>query len=243
MASDIIKKMKIILLILILIIIIFSIKNIVLIKDLIISKEYRKIYKAVIAEEADIIARLESYIINEKNKYLLSKAYVLLMYVKLHSGLDVLDEIEKINYNDIFLKNGKYNKKFVNLNSDMFIWTLASMPLLYKQGHLPPIQVKIIDLEDRLNNHIEYKVFKACNAMLSNNSDGYQFLYDLVNGDYASLDYDKKLIGATKRVALAYLGSLKKENNIEYADELKYFSTTMIGRKLLTDLEIFEIYK
>ena len=70
-----------------------------------------------------------------------------------------------------------------------------------------------------------------------------KFLNELVNGEYSGLEYDKQLIAVTKRIALAYIASLNKEKNIEYADELKILSESMLGRNLLTDLDIYEIYK
>lgn len=228
---------------LIIIIIIFGTKNVFLIKDLFNSKEYKKIYEAIINKEPEIDSRINEYLSKETNLYLKSKTNVLLMYYYLQNDINSKDTIEKIDYQKIFLREGKYKKDFAIYNSDMFIWSLCCLPRLKKESNLSVLKNKMDFLQDKLSNHIEYKVFNAAIALLDNNQDDSKFLYDLVNGEYNDLDYDKHLIGVTKRIALAYIASLNKEKNIEYADELKILSGTFLGKNLLTDLEIYEVYK
>ena len=165
------------------------------------------------------------------------------MHQKLIKDEDVSQIIDKIDYSDIFLEKGKYNTNFANLNSDMFIWTLCCLPRLKKVDLLPSIKEKMNVLQDKLSNHVEYKVFNSACAILERNMEESKFLNELVNGEYSGLEYDKQLIAVTKRIALAYIASLNKEKNIEYADELKILSESMLGRNLLTDLEIYEVYK
>lgn len=228
---------------LILIIIVFVVRNIVLLRDLAISKKYNKIYKAVVNKDPDIINKIEEYLKTEKNEYLITKTNVLLMYQKLLNGEDVSNIVSRLDYTKIFLRKGKYEKDFVNLNSDMFIWAICCLPRLRKGDILPLIKDKVSVLEDKLSKHIEYKVFFAACAVLERNTEESKFLDKLVNGEYSGLEYDKHLIAVTKRIALAYIASLNKEKNIEYADELKILSESMLGRNLLTDLEIYEVYK
>lgn len=228
---------------LVVVIVVFTFRNIVLIKDLVTSKGYKKIYNGVIKKEPDIINKIEEYLKKEKNKYLVSKTNILLMHQKLLNDEDVSEIIEKIDYSVIFLKNGKYNSHFVNLNSDMLIWTLCCLPRLKKANQLNLIKEKVNVLSDKLSNHVEYKVFIGACAVLERNIEETKFLNDLVNGEYSGLSYDKYLIAVTKRIALAYIASLSKEKNIEYADELKILSESMLGRYLTTDLDIYELYK
>lgn len=235
--------MEIILLSLIAVTIIVCVKNVVLIRDLIISKNYKKIYTAVLSNDSEAINRIKEFLTTEKNPYLIAKANVLLMYLSLINNEDVEEIINNINYENIFLQNGKYKKNHVNLNSDMMIWTLASMPRLKKINKLDVIKEKMDKLEDKLSNHVEYKVFKAVYSLLNGNEEESKFLDDLINGEYSGVEYDKQLIGVTKRISLAYIASKNKEMNFEYTDELKILAGTMIGRNLLTDLEIYEIYK
>lgn len=228
----------------IIILLIFTTRNFLLLRDLRGSKGYRNIYQAVIHKETDVINKLEEYIKEEKNDYLLNKAYVLLMYVKLPNNDDVGEVIEKIDYTKIFLKNGKYNKQFVNINSDMIIWTLCCFPRLKKIKKLSLIKEKFDTLQDQLSNHVEYRVFNGAYAVMNNNIEESKFLNELVNGEYSGLDYDKQLIAVTKRIALAYIACQSKEKkNIEYADELKTLSNSMLGKSLLMDLDIYEVYK
>lgn len=235
--------MAIIILGLIAIIIIFTVRNIVLIKDLMISKDYKKIYKSVVENDPESINKINEYLKSEKNHYLLAKANILLMYLKLQKRIEVGYEVHNICFEDVFLKNGKYNASFVNLNSDMMIWTLCSLPRLNEVGQLYQVKEKLLKLKDSLDNHIEYKVFFGTFSILTKDEENAKFLYDLVNGDYSGFQYDKQLIAVTKRIALAYIASQSKEKNIEYADELNILSKTMIGRNLLTDLGIYEVYK
>lgn len=235
--------MGIIFLGLIIIIIVFTFRNIVLIRDLAISKEYKKIYKSVVESDPEAITKINEYLKNESNEYLLSKTNVLLMYLKLQKRLEVGYEVHNIKFEDIFLNKGKYSTDFVNLNSDMMIWTVCCLPRLNGVGQLYQVKEKLLKLNDTLANHIEYRVFCGAFAVLTGDEEGSKFLYDLVNGDYPKLNYDKQLISVTKRIALAYIASKNKEKNIEYADELNILSKTMIGRNILTDLGIYEIYK
>ncbi len=235
--------MNTILLILVFVVIIVLCKDFFLIRDLIISKKYKKIYAVVLKQNEGAAGVVKDYMEEEKNPYLKAKANLLLMHLNLLDNVDDVDVINNIDFEAIFLDKGKYKKNFVNLNSDMMIWTLASMSRLKKQGHLDIIKEKMDKLDSTLSKHVEYNVFKAVYALLNGNEDESKFLYELVSGNYSGLTYDTQLIGVTKRIALAYIASLNKEINFEYTDELKTFAATMIGRNLLTDLEIYEIYK
>lgn len=235
--------MNTILLILVFVVIIVLCKDFFLIKDLIISKKYKKIYAVVLKQDEGAAGVVKDYMEEEKNPYLKAKANLLLMHLNLLNNVDDVEVINKIDFETIFLDKGRYKKNFANLNSDMMIWTLASMSRLKKQEHLDIIKEKMDKLDSKLSKHVEYNVFKAVYALLNNNEEESKFLNELVNGSYAGLTYDVQLIGVTKRIALAYIASLNKERNFEYTDELKTFAATMIGRNLLTDLEIYEIYK
>lgn len=232
-----------ILLVLLIFVIVFLIKNIILIRDLVISKNYKKIYKGILERDPDIINKTEEYLKTEKNEYLIYKTYILLMYLYLQNDIDPKEMIEKIDFGKVMLKNGKYNTQYANLNSDMIIWTLCSLYRLKNKGYLDTIKEKMDKLKDYFDNHIEYKVFYGAYALLNNDTENSKFLNDLVNGDYPKLNYDKQLIGVTKRIALAYIASLNKEKNIEYVDELKILAGSMLGKNLLIDLDIYEIYK
>lgn len=235
--------MNTILLILVFVVIIVLCKDFFLIRDLIISKKYKKIYAVVLKQNEGAAGVVKDYMEEEKNPYLKAKANLLLMHLNLLDNVDDVDVINNIDFEAIFLDKGKYKKNFVNLNSDMMIWTLASMSRLKKQGHLDIIKEKMDKLDSTLSKHVEYNAFKAVYALLNGNEEESKFLNELVNGSYSGLTYDTQLIGVTKRIALAYIASLNKEINFEYTDELKTFAATMIGRNLLTDLEIYEIYK
>lgn len=225
------------------IIIIFIYKNIILIKDYFISKQYRKIYKLVLLNDPSSKEKINEYISSEKNPYFVNKAYVLLMYVKLRKNEDIKRELDKIDYKVIFLRNNKYDINNVNYNSDVFIWSMCCLPLIYKQGYLSFIMYKMKLLESYLSRHVEYKSFMSCCSLLNEDEEGYKFLEDLVNNKYDNLEYDSSLLNVTQRISLAFIASLNKKKNIEYVDELKILSTTYLGKNLLSDFNIYEVYK
>lgn len=229
--------------VLLLIIIIFIYKNFILIKDFFISKQFRVIYKLVLMNDPGSKDRINEYISTEKNPYFINKAYVLLMYVKLRKNEDVKGELDKVDYKEIFLRNDKYDIKNVNYNSDVFIWSICCLPMIQKQGYLSIILYKMKYLDIYLSKHVEYKTFVSCCALLNEDEEGYKFLDDLVNNKYDNLEYDSSLLNVTQRMSLAFIASLNKKKNVEYVDELKTLSTTYLGRNLLSDFDIYEVYK
>lgn len=235
--------MTTIIIILICILIIFVFKNFTILKELSISKEYRNIYKSVLSKEDNVIDKINTYINKEKDPYLLNKAKVLLLFLKARDKQDVLSLIDDINFNEIFFRNGKYNENHINLNSDMFIWLMVTLPCLKETNNLDALYNRLNQLDGKINSHLEYLLFKAIYSFLKDDNDGSKFLYDLVSGDYSGLNYDKQMIGVVKRIAMAYIACKSQDVNEEFKDELAVFASTYIGLCLLQDLNIYEVYK
>lgn len=235
--------MNLTILLLIAISIIFTIRNVVLFRKLRGSKDYKAVYHSVVSREDNIIEKLNAYIEKEKDEYYKHKGILLLIYQLLQNDQDVDEALNNIDMHKIFMPNGKYNKNHINLNSDMFIWLMVMFPRLNKLNKEDKIFEKFNDLDSILSNHLEYRTFKAAYYFIKKDEENSKFLSELINGEYIGMIYDKQLIGVSKRIALSYIASTSKEQNIEYKDELALFSKSYIGSNLLKDLDIYEVYK
>lgn len=226
-------------------IIIFIFKDIDTIKKFFISKKYRKIYNDIFKNDSEtMIQEIEDYLKIEKSRTLKAKATLLLIYEKLMSNQDISEDISKFNANLIFLKNNNYNKDYAINCSDMFFWLCACLPRLKEKNYLDEINEKISSLDKKYENHVEYKVYKSAYAILKNEPiENYDFLNKFVNGEYVDLYYDKHLVVSFKRLSLAYLSSLTNDSVFEYTVELKNFSLTKVGKEIMKDLNVYEIYK
>lgn len=231
------------LLLIIIITIIFTVKNISLFKQLSVSKDYKDAYHAVVSRDENAVEKLYAYLDKEKDDYLKNKGRILLIYLLLHKDQDASSILNDLDVNKVFMPKDKYNKNHITLNADMFIWLAVMLPCLNKAGQMDALYEKFNKLDEYLLNHVEYKTFKASYFFMKKDEENSKFLTELVNGEYSGMFYDKQLIGVIKRIALSYIASPSKEKNIEYKDELALFAKSYIGGNMLTDLDIYEVYK
>ena len=68
------------------------------------------------------------------------------------------------------------------------------------------VDEKVREYHDVLNNYVEYHLYLGYMKALDNQKEGdYTFLKDLINGEYSSYLYEKRLIGLYKREASLFL--------------------------------------
>ena len=79
---------------------------------------------------------------------------------------------------------------------------------------------------------------------LDNQKEGdYTFLKDLINGEYSSYLYEKRLIGLYKREASLFLCLNDDLDDEFWKQDLKHFYETKIGKHLIENLTIEEKVK
>ena len=102
---------------------------------------------------------------------------------------------------------------------------------------------KVSVYENKLNDIVEYKVFKATyESLLEKGFEGIDFLKDLLAGNYSNYSYDKQLIGVYKKMAaaiLVYTGEPLSEGDDAL---LKDFVYTQVGNRFMKDLSIIDKY-
>ena len=131
------------------------------------------------------------------------------------------------------------------MSSDIFVWiylVLARARKLSKFDVLNGVYDKFIEL-DQMNNRVEYQLTKAIyNALCEKEAAGVEFLSSLLDGGFASYEYEKSLIGLFKRFAAATLAYSGEPMEDYYKEDLHGFAATQIGKAYMNDLEIFEKY-
>lgn len=207
---------------------------------------FQQIYVAVLKQDEGSTDTINNYVAEEKLGYLKNKAMVLQIYQMLVNGEDASQVIEDVNYNPIFKEGGKFVPKKANRNSDIFIWLLmvfAKAKQVNKEEVVEKLYKKMEGFEDYFENQVEYQLYKQGTALL-NGKDGEEikFLFDLINGDYSGMVYEKKLIGLYKRFASCLLAYKEKEFDEFFKNDLHSFATTLVGRVFMQDLGIYEKY-
>ncbi len=210
-------------------------------------KTYIDIYTKILKNEENAYDELVSYIEKESDVCLRAKSNLIKIYTDLDKNSDlVLKEIEEANFmHDIFFEKDTFSKDRVLLNSEVFIWLILILSKARKQSMVDvmnKLNEKVSLYENELSDYVEYQVYKSAYlALLEKGDDGTNFLKALLNGDYSNYKYDKNIIGILKKIAaslLAYTGALEQGDESLISD----FSTTLIGHRFTTDLEIYDKY-
>ena len=209
------------------------------------NKEYIECYKEMLANTEGAYDRTCRYIENEKSAEYRNKGLILKLYQQLDREEDAMETVEAIDLKEILYAKGKYSKRQLMMNSDIFIWlymNMAKARKLSKFDVLNTLYDKFMAL-DLLENRVEYKLAKAIyNALCEKEDAGVEFLSSMLDGGYAGLDYEKNLIGLYKRFASATLAYSGEPMEDYYKEDLHSFASTQIGKNYLNDLEIYEKY-
>ena len=211
-------------------------------------KTYIDIYTKILKNEDNAYDELVSYIDGESDACLKAKSNLIKIYEDLDKNSDlVLSEIEESNFmHDIFFEKDAFSKDRVLLNSEVFIWLVLILSKARKQSMVDvmnKLNEKVSAYENELSDFVEYQVYKSTYmALLEKGNDGINFLKTLLSGEYANYKYDKNLIGIFKKIAaslLAYVGQPLDEGDESLISD---FTTTLIGHRFATDLEIYDKY-
>ena len=211
-------------------------------------KTYIDIYTKILKNEDNAYDELVSYIGGESDACLKAKSNLIKIYEDLDKNSDlVLSEIEESNFmHDIFFEKDTFSKDRVLLNSEVFIWLVLILSKARKQSMVDvmnKLNEKVGAYENELNDFVEYQVYKsAYMTLLEKGVEGINFLKTLLNGEYSNYKYDKNLIGIFKKVAASLLAYA--DEPLEEGDEslISDFTTTLIGHRFTTDLEIYDKY-
>lgn len=208
--------------------------------------EYIDCYQSVFNHKDGSYEKVNSYVEKEQKKDFLNKGLILKLYSELDNEKEYNETLEKINLRDVFSVNGKFSRKQMINNTDVFIClylAMAKARQLSKFDVLNSLCEKINSIPE-FENYVEYQLAKAIyNSLCEKEDGGTKFMSDLLEGNYSDYGYDKKLIGLYKRFAaatLAYNGELVDEY---YLDDLHSFADSGIGENYLKSLEIYEKYK
>lgn len=223
-----------------------TINNFMKVKTFKREREFVNVYSKVLNESEDAYDAVIKYVNEEKEAYLKNKARVIEVYEKLQRNEDVEELLNEIDFEPLFKEKGRFDAKHANRNGDIFVWlalVFAKANKLDKKEVISKLSEKLTPYDELLSNSLEYRLCKAYTAALLNKEgEDYDFLKKLLDGDYAGMVYEQRLIGLYKRIASSYL-VFKGEKIDEYFDnDLRDFGTHLVGKALLTDLNLMDKY-
>jgi len=225
--------------------VVMTIKNVITIVRLKKEKQYVSAYTAMLKEHEDALENLVKYVETEKNPELISKTNVVKVYLEAKRDLDTKETIEKIDLKPVLFDSKGSTKKTLERNCDVFLWLIYDLIIFHSKGKYEDMD-KIYNLlkqyEDSLNNRVEYLVFCGVYNALKKDYQIDSFLKDLINGEYANVQYDKKLIGLFKRIAAMILDYRNEPLDDFNKDDLKTFSQTLVGKIMMKDLGMYDKY-
>ena len=219
--------------------------NFKLIKRYSSNKEYVECYKAMSYKEEGSKERIEKFITEAKTDLFKNKGRVLLLCAYLDNKVDYTDVLNDLDLRCVFYgKNGKFNGKETELNSDIFIWVIEAMIKAKKNKDKKLIEGLYQKFEgmNELESYAEFRTVMAVKNALVNKSD-IKWFHDLLDGEYTDYRYDKKLIGIYKRIASCMCAYFKEVIDEYFTSDLAKFKSTMIGATIMKDLGIFDKYK
>lgn len=223
-----------------------TIKNVISIKNMNREREFANTYSKSLRQDEDAYEAISNYVEVEKLDYLKNKARFVLIYEKLAKGEDVTSVIDDINIDPLFKEKGSFKAKLANRNSDVFVWLaliVAKAKSLSMLEVIDKLQEKISAFDLYLKNQLEYRLFKGVvSAAKGLKDEDSEFLMKLINGDYAGMVYEKRLVGLYKRIAASYLVYTGETIDEYYDNDLHGFGETLVGKCLMNDLGILDKY-
>lgn len=223
-----------------------TIKNIQNIKGYNREREYANTYSKILRQDEDAYEAMENFIAVEKNETLKNKAKVILIYEKMTKGENPVELAKEVNYIPMFRDKAKFSPKLANRNSDVFVWlclVYAKAKSLSMLDVIDELSKKLNAFDEDLENQLEYKLTKAAESALGDKDENkVEFLAKLLEGDYAGMVYEQRLIGLYKRIAASYQAYLNKPVDEFFENDLHDFAETLVGKCLMADLGIIEKY-
>ena len=231
---------------LIIVVIALTARNIIQIAKIKHVSSFSKVYSKILKREPDAYEEIKKYVEEEKDDSIKNKARLLLIYEMMMNNEDPMNVVEDTNLGSLFKAKGAFNSKAVSNNSDAFVWlalVFAKARALSMFDVIENLTNKVTEYNEQLDNRVEYRLFKGlCSSLAERNDDDSAFLQKLLNGDYADMTYDQKLIGLYKRIASAYLIYMGDTVDEYFENDLHSFAQTSVGHCLMTDLEIIDKY-
>ena len=210
-------------------------------------KGFVEVYGKVLDKSENAKEELDKYISENKVAHLNAKALIVRIYNSLMIDEDYSEDVASLNFGDLFMVNKQFNKDLFILNCDIFIWLSLIYTLAYqkdKKDLVKALDDKVREYRDVLNNYVEYHLYLGYMQALDNQKEGdYTFLKDLINGEYSSYLYEKRLIGLYKREASLFLYLNDDLDDEFWKQDLKHFYETKIGKHLIENLTIEEKVK
>lgn len=206
--------------------------------------KYVETYTGVLKKSETAGEQLDSYYETETEPSLKNKTAVVKIFNDLNNDKDVNEIVENLDIKSIVCLGDKVNLENITENSDVFIWlNLLLTKAKSKENYdvIKKVYEKVSQFDEDLKNNVEYNVFKTTyNCMVDSNETSYEFLRDLLEGNYAHYTYDKQLIGVYKKIAVALLAYKGQEIKEEDKVLLEEFATGQIGNFFLGDLNILD---
>ena len=209
-------------------------------------KKYIDAYQAVYSQKEGSFEQVSEYVKDEKDPIYRNKGYILKLCSELDNHLDYEDTLKEMDLRAIFTRNNRFSKERFLQNSDTYLCLYLAMAKARKASCFDVLNVlcEKINLLPESENTVEYQLAKAIyNSLCEKEDRGFQFLTDLLEGNYTQYTYDKKLIGLYKRFAaatLAYNGELVDE---WYPEDLRAFANTGLGVNYMKSLDIYDRFE
>ena len=209
------------------------------------NKEYIECYKEMLSGNEGAYEHVCRYVEEETSEEFKNKGRILKLYQEMDKELDCKDTLEKLDFKPIFYKKGKYSRQQLSINADVFVWLYLDMARarrLSKFDVLNTVYDKIQEIPE-LERRVEYQTAVAIyNALCEKEDAGVAFLTSLLDGGFATYEYDKNLIGLFKRFGSATLAYSGEPMEDYYRNDLHNFAGTQIGSVYMKDLEIYDKY-
>lgn len=210
-------------------------------------KGYMDAYTKILSGDLDAEENLDKYIESENKQYLLSQAYFLKAYLNVEGNKDPKEFLAKTDLKAIFLdEKGRFDKKKVANSISFFLWINLFAARCLKNNREDLIEYfndLIKDYDEGLNSFLEYRLYKGIyEGIKGDRENTYLFLKQLVDGEYPSLNYEKRYIGLYKREASIFLVYFKETIDEYWENDLHAFVETSVGKRLAMDLVLYDKY-
>ena len=228
-------------------VIFMTVKNFIQLKRLSKEKKFTVSYAKVLRGDEDALDTMKAYLENEKNLDYKNEALLVEAYQEMVEGKDPYKAIDDIDFGAILTDQKGFSQKKLEAHSDLFVWlnlVCAKARNLSMIDIIETLYDKVTKYDEYLNNRLEYLEFKSiCESLLEKKGDELAYLKKILDGDYAGVSHDKRLIGLYKRIASCFLTYAGETIDEFFENDLHTFAETAVGRHLLESLELFEKYK
>ena len=211
------------------------------------NKAYVALFNEIVKEENDhALKDVNNYIASTDSIEFQNKGRIFKLFIELDQEIEYEQTLEQLDFKPLFYDGDKLKTDKIFYNSDSFVWVIATMARArkhHKQDVLDAVMAKLEVFDDILKHFVEYNVAKSAYKMFTEKDDrGVEFLKDLIEGNYAKLQYDKHLIGIYKKIAIALLAYGHEELDDGEKDDLRMLASSLVGAIITKDLDLYDEY-